>query len=388
MPPPGEQQGLFDAQEEPPRPEPVKIAVAVPLPVALLALGNVRGLGFKSLKKLVNDLGDELPLFLEAPHATILERLEECKIPGAKKLADEIASNTAKLVQAGESDYRQLASRGVTVVPPSGLPDRLRTGISSPPLWLFVEGDASLLETRPAVAVVGTRTPTKEGLRAVSIVSQILAPYPILLVSGLAEGIDEEAHRVSLAEGVKNLAFLGHGINQMFPAKTKEVRRRIVEDGGAVVSEYLPNEHPSKSYFVERNRLQAGLADLVIPVEAKPTGGTAHTIRFARQYTRRVVGIRWNGANGIIAELERAGDTVIDIKTQLGCRQLDGLIRGLVESVGMQAYPLSRAEGRLLSEIRSRETRPEDITRLIDNLQGILKERPDHGSSEGGNLRR
>ena len=99
-------------------------------------------------------------------------------------------------------------------------------------------------------------------------------------------------HRTSVSEGVRNLAFLGHGINIVFPQETAQTRDRILKAGGAVATEYLPNEHYQKRYFVERNRLQAGLADFVIPVEAHPTGGTAHTVRFARQLGKPVIGIR------------------------------------------------------------------------------------------------
>ncbi len=392
MPPPT-QPTLFDRPDDSPPPDQeaakeIKPGGMVSFALALLALGNVKGIGFKGLKKLVGVLKDQLPELLECPRDNVLELLERCKINGAAKLADEIASKTEGLIQQGESAFKELACRGIMVIPPSALPTRFQEIKPDPPYWLFVEGRAELLNTRPTVAVVGTRKPTADGLRAASIVAQVLAPYPIVLVSGLAEGIDEEAHNTSLNEGVKNVAFLGHGVNFAFPEKTVELRQRIVRDGGAAVSEYLPHEHPAKHYFVQRNRLQAALADIVIPVEARPEGGTAHTIRFAKQYQRRVIGIRWPGANGIVAEFEREGDTVIDIRTQAGCRQLDGIFRRLVEESGKQAYSLSKIEQRLFSEIRSRDTRQEDIARLIGNLQNLLKEPPSNGSPEGRDLRR
>jgi DNA protecting protein DprA len=380
---------LFDSLDEPSSEQEPRQEGEMPFAVALLALGSIRGLGFKSIKKLVAALGDNLPHLLGFQRDDVLEQLAACRIAGAKKFADVIAAECQALTEQGQLCWQQLTDRGVTVVPPSRLPARLREGVPDRPQWLFVQGNAGLLESPPAAAVVGTRTPTQEGLRATSIISQILAPYPIVLVSGLAEGIDEQAHNTSLDEGIKNLAFLGHGINHVFPYQTGNLRERMVRAGGAVVSEYLPDEKPSKPYFVARNRLQAALADVVIPVEAKKSGGTAHTVRFAKQYGRPVVGIRWPRVNGVVAELERQGATVIDILTQAGCKQLDGLFRRLTEDAGKQGYALAKAEQRLLSEIRSRDTRDTDILRLINYLKDFLnKEPPTDGTPQGGHLRR
>jgi DNA protecting protein DprA len=358
-----------------------ELAGPIPFPVALLALGSVPGLGQKSLKLLVGEFREDLGRLLTMPHDGVNRTLSDLRVTAVKRLSAAICSDTAKLVEGAERTLQQLSDRKVQIVSPSRIPQRLRELQPDPPRWLIVQGDVGWLDYRPAVAVVGTRKPTKEGLRATSIISQLLAPYPILLISGLAEGIDEEAHRTSLGEGVRNLAFLGHGINLVFPQQTAELRHMIIRSGGAAVSEYLPGEHFQKRYFVERNRLQAGLADLVIPVEATPTGGTAHTIHFARQYCRPVVGIRWPGASGVVGELEKRGDRIIDIMTPAGCRQLDGIFRELAEKENRETYPLQRIEQRLLGEIRSRSVRREDIQRLMDTLGNLVKEPPSNGTT-------
>lgn len=387
MPPPSERT-LFDALEPDAskHPEAARPAAkeGMPFSVALLALGSIRGLGTKSLKKIAQTVNGDLGQFLTNPPERLSEVLEGCKVSGAKKIAETIAGNASALIEAGEAACRDMESKGVRIIPPAELPDRLREGLPDPPLWLFVQGNADLLKHRPAVAVVGTRTPSSQGLRAAGFVSQILAPYPVLLVSGLAEGIDDEAHRTSLNEGIRNLAFLGHGINIVFPQETASTRERILKAGGAVATEYMPNEHYQKRYFVERNRLQAGLADLVIPVEAKPAGGTAHTVRFARQLGRAVAGIRWEGSNGIIEELAKEGRPIIDILTPAGWKQLDGIIRDLVEQAGQDSYPLLRLEQRLLKEIRARAIRKEDVQRLVARLNAAFSGADDETRNKSG----
>lgn len=386
MPTPNERT-LFDAEKAQAPQAELGVEAGIPFDVSLLALGSLRGLGSGGLKKLVAVLGDNLGKLLATPADHLAALLEQHKVAGATKLAGAIAGHVEELIGRGEQTRRELEGRGVRVIPPSSLPDQLKSLPSDPPQWLFVQGNEALLRHRPAVAVVGTRQPTREGLRAAMFVCQVLAPYPVVVVSGLAEGIDDEAHRSTLNEGMKNLAFLGHGINVVFPQGTAETRTRLLRSGGAVASEYLPDETYQKRYFVQRNRLQAGLADIVIPVEANPTGGTAHTIRFARQFGRQVIGIRWPGANGILAELQKEGYPVIDILTPSGWKQLDRIIQGLVEQAGHDSYPLAKIEQRVLKEINARDVRREDVLRLIRSLEAAISGTTHDAQPQGRDLR-
>jgi DNA processing protein len=347
--------------------------------LALLALGSVKGLGMKALRALVAVHGEGLGHALHSTPEEVAAVFDAAKVAGAAKLAAAVAKDPAGLLKRGEARLRDLGERGVRILPPSAVPTRLREIPDRPPLWLFVQGNPGLLERRPGVAVVGTRTPTEQGVRAASVVAKILAAHPVVLISGLAQGIDEEAHRTSLAHGLPNVAFLGHGIDLVFPEQTADVRQAILDAGGAVVTEYLPWERYQKRFFIERNRLQAGLADLVVPVEANPSGGTAHTVRFTREFGRPLVGVRWRGANGMIAELEKAGVPLVDIFTQTGCRQFDGMVRRLVESHGREASPLRLLEQQALKEIRSRDVRPGDLRKLIGTLEAAAKELGDGG---------
>jgi DNA protecting protein DprA len=344
-----------------------------PFDVTLLALSSIEGLGRKSLVALVEVFGDNLGRVWEESRAKVQATLTDARIPAAEEISRRLATDTSELIASGRGRVRDLATKRIYVIGPSELPPALQA-IPDPPSWLFVQGNVQLLYEGPFVAVVGTRKPTDQGREATTILAkQMAAYYSVVLVSGLAEGIDEQAHIASLNSGLANVAFLGHGIDApLIPARNQKLRARIVEDGGAVVSEYLPDERFQKSYFVQRNRLQAGLADLVIPVEANPKGGTAHTVRFARRYGRRMLGIWWDGANGILEELRRDGYPFVDITDPSGQKRLDETFRALAEAEGSETYALSVAERKLAAEIEARNVRREDVKRLMGFLMRAL----------------
>jgi DNA protecting protein DprA len=338
----------------------------------LLALSSIAGLGRKGLIALVDEFKGNLSNVWKAPSPRVHQALIAAKTPSADKILTAIQADSEILLEkAGEQLY-ELQQKGVTIIPLKKLPASLRK-IPDYPRWLFVEGDPSVLYHKAVVAVVGTRNPTERGKTAAIYVTRLLSPYPITLVSGLAEGIDESAHRESLGDGVKNVAFLGHGIDFTFPMATADLRKQIVDKGGAVVTEYLPTEHYQKAFFVERNRLQAALASIVIPVEANLQGGTAHTIRWARKYKREVIGINWKGANGILDDLRAGGSTIIDIFSQKGSKQLDQIFRKLARSHKLKTYALAALERKVVREISYRTASELDIRHLVKAIRKAAK---------------
>lgn len=355
--------------EEDKSPKPAALA----FDFSLLALSSINGLGRKGLAALVDTFRGDLGKVWRSKSNRIHEALVAAKTPSADRITSEIAHDQKRLFEQAGAQLYELSSQGIQIIAFKDLPERLRR-IPDPPRWLFVQGNAAALYARPAVAVVGTRKPSDMGRRAASYVTRLLSPYPITVVSGLAEGIDEEAHRSALGEGLTNVAFLGHGVNFTFPAATADVRRRIVATGGAVATEYLPNDHYQKAFFVERNRLQAALADVVIPVEANPKGGTAHTVKFAQRYERIVIGIKWKGANGMLEELARAGHDIIDVQSTADSKRLDGVFRKLTRSYRHKPYSLASLEQRVVKEIKSRNVTVEDFRRFVKAVRRSLKE--------------
>lgn len=151
-----------------------------------------------------------------------------------------------------------------------------------PPILLWVRGDPDILEN-PTVAVVGTREPTEEGRTRARRVAQHLVDEGFTIVSGLALGCDAEAQAGALARGGLTIGVLAHGLEEIRPKANQELGLRILEKGGALVSEYAPTTKPRPSHFVARNRIQVGLSWGVIVVETGISGGSMHTVRFCRE---------------------------------------------------------------------------------------------------------
>lgn len=189
------------------------------------------------------------------------------------------------------------------------LPARLAL-INDAPDGLFVRGDHEPLRA-PCVAIVGARTCTSYGARIAYTWAYELAAAGITIVSGLARGIDAEAHRGALDADGRTVAVLGCGIDRVYPAAHGHLHWRILECGGAVVSEYEPGTEPAPWRFPARNRIIAGLANAVVVVEAREHSGALITAGFAREHGVRVFAVPGRvsdptsaGTNGLIASGE------------------------------------------------------------------------------------
>ena len=161
--------------------------------------------------------------------------------------------------------------------------------IFAPPGAFFSEGE--ILETdRLAVAIVGMRRPTDYGRRVARQLSSNLARKGITVVSGMAYGVDAEAHRATLEAGGRTIAVLGCGLTQNYPAEHKELRREIAANG-AVISEFHLRAHPRKENFPRRNRLISGLSLATVVVEAAQRSGALLTARLALEQGREVMAV-------------------------------------------------------------------------------------------------
>jgi len=167
-------------------------------------------------------------------------------------------------------------------------PERLRQ-ISYPPPVLLVEGDVSALHG-PAVAIVGTRRCTSYGESIARQLAHGLASLGVTVVSGLARGIDGQAHASALLAG-KTVAVLGHGLGHTAPSSHKRLREKILESSGAVVSTWLDTTEPRPHTFPERNAWISGLSDVVVVVEAPSRSGALLTAGAAVEQGREVVAV-------------------------------------------------------------------------------------------------
>ena len=167
---------------------------------------------------------------------------------------------------------------------------RLLLEIPSPPPILHYKGQVNLAENlgvKKAIAIVGTRYPTEYGKRWTRKISSTLAQHDFTIVSGMAAGIDTEAHRSCLAVGGRTIAVLGTGVDIIYPANNRQLYQQIQQQG-LILSEYSRGTPPNRANFPPRNRIIAGLCRAVIIMEAPIKSGALITSRFANEFGRDV----------------------------------------------------------------------------------------------------
>lgn len=187
--------------------------------------------------------------------------------------------------------------------------------ISQPPKTLYAIGNPVV--TSPAVAIVGTRKPTPYGKAVTLELAEKLARRGVIIISGLALGVDGIAHQGALNVGGRTVAVLASGVDLITPTSHRQLAERILEKDGAILSEYAPGTPPLAHQFLQRNRLVSGLADAVIVTEASARSGTMNTVMHALQQGRDVYAVPGNitsqtsaGCNRLI---EQGAAPIIDI---------------------------------------------------------------------------
>ena len=284
-----------------------------------IALTFTPGLGNTSIRRLVDLYPDE-DIFS-------LPKSELKKAFGShKSVLDNILNKTA--FQRAEEELRfceQSHIRPLFFTDPD-YPERLNHDETDDcPALLYVLGSANLNPER-SVAVVGTRRATAYGRDNTDRLIRELKLYNTLIISGLAYGVDTTAHSAALDYGLPTIAVLGHGLDQIYPAQNRPLAKRILEAGGALVTEYPSGTAINPRFFPARNRIIAALADATVVVEASEKGGALITAAIAASYHREVFAVPGRltdsysrGTNNLIATnralLVRNAD---DIAFQLG----------------------------------------------------------------------
>jgi DNA processing protein len=154
------------------------------------------------------------------------------------------------------------------------------------PLILFASGSIQW-NTQRWISVVGTRSPSPQALKLVEKLIRELAPYKPTIVSGLAYGIDIAAHKAALKYDLQTIGCMAHGLHRTYPLAHSQIRKMMEQKGG-VISEFLPKEAPLPYKFVQRNRIIAGLTKATIVVESPLKGGSLITADLANSYNREV----------------------------------------------------------------------------------------------------
>lgn len=162
--------------------------------------------------------------------------------------------------------------------------------IYEPPHTLFIAGELPP-ERRPTVAIIGSRKPTPYGIEVTHKLAYELAKQGIVIISGLAYGIDAVAHKAALEAGGTTIAVLAGGLHRIYPASNAGLAQEILQKGGAIISEQEAGIDARKHHFLTRNRLVSGLADAVIVTEATDRSGTFSTVSHAISQNKEVFAV-------------------------------------------------------------------------------------------------
>ncbi len=260
--------------------------------------------------------------------------------------------------------------------------------IADPPKALYLEGVLPDSNELTYLTVVGSRRATTYGRDVMEKLISGLSGYPLAIVSGLAIGTDTQAHRQALAAGLPTIAVPGSGLDRsvLHPPSNRALADEIVENGGALLSEFAPTAPAGIHTFPKRNRIMAGLAKAILVIEAGEKSGTLITSRLALDYNREVLAVPGSiisaqsyGTNSLIRQGATAITSSNEILEALGFAN---------EETGDRQLPLMTLDEQAIAELLSVEAIPRDeiirqlgksasevsVTLAAMEIKGLIKE--------------
>jgi len=317
----------------------------------------VKGIGAVRLRNLIQHFGDVETAWHASP--------QEMRAAGlGPKLIE-----TVQQVRAGvslELVWERVHSLGIQVLTweDEAYPRRLKE-IDQPPPVLYLRGNL-LPEDEWAVAIVGTRGITAYGRQVTAEITSVLARRGVTVISGLARGIDAEAHKAALNAGGRTLAVLGSGVDQIYPPEHRQLADQIIASG-ALMSDYAPGTPPDGVNFPPRNRIISGLSMAVIVIEAGERSGALITAEFAADQGREVFAVPGNinapksvGCNRLIHQGARPLLTPEDVLESLDLASFQQ------QRVARAVLPKDEVEARLLSVLTREPMHVDDIRARVD----------------------
>lgn len=249
-----------------------------------VALSLIPGIGSITARKLIHTVGSPRQVFQE-------KRSMLLRIPGVGELmAEKISING--LLQKAEEEILYISKNNIKPLyfKDREYPDRLNQ-CPDGPIMIYSKGDIDF-NSGKFLSIVGTRTPTSYGIEMTRKIVSSLAEkgHRLVIVSGLAYGIDVCAHKAALKYGFQTIAVLGHGLKYLYPSAHYSVARKIQRQG-ALLTDFPGYEKPERNNFIKRNRIIAGLSDATIIVESGIKGGALITADIANSYDRDVFAI-------------------------------------------------------------------------------------------------
>ncbi|WP_421943066.1 DNA-processing protein DprA [Pedobacter sp.] len=244
-----------------------------------IALTFIKSIGPVNAKNLLAYCGSAEAVF----SAT---RKQLLQIPGIGEKTVEAILKTDALERAKEElDFIEKHGIEVLFFSDENYPKRLKNCFDAP-ILLYFKGSVDLNHKR-IISIVGTRNATEYGRMLCKQLCEVLAAYDVLIVSGLAYGIDVTTHKECLLNNIATVGVLGHGLDRLYPQIHKPVAQKMVLNGG-LISEFPTKTNPDRQNFPQRNRIIAGIADATIVIEASIKGGALITAEIANSYNKDV----------------------------------------------------------------------------------------------------
>lgn len=318
-----------------------------------IALSLIKGVGPKLARNLIAYLGSESALF-EEKMPTL------AKVPGIGASLEQLLRNIDRptLLKRAAKEQQFIEKHNITPLffSDPNYPARL-SYCEDAPLMIYIHGQ--LCHDAPKlIGIVGTRTPTDEGIDLCEkLIADLAQRHPgTVIVSGLAYGVDIHAHKAAIKNNLPTIGVMAHGLDRIYPSLHRDTAKEMLENG-ALLTEFMSGTIPDKHNFVQRNRIIAGLGDATIVVQSARKGGALITAELARDYNRDV-----------LAFPGRPGDTF-----SAGCNHLiKSNIAALIESVEDLEYALGwetgnkqpeTVQGNLFATIET-----EDQQKIMENL--------------------
>ncbi len=247
-----------------------------------LALTFVDGVGPQSARKLIQHFGSAQEVFRQKAR-------DLSQVPGINTTRVAAIAGYSDFAKA-EHEISYCEKHHIEVISflTKTYPNRLKH-CEDAPVILFKKGAASLSPER-IVSIVGTRRITDHGKIITKQLVESMVPYGVTIVSGLAYGVDIEAHKAALDMGLPTIAVLGHGLNKVYPSAHARYAVQMLENGG-LLSEFTTDTKPDRENFPMRNRIVAGMTDATIVIESGEKGGSMITADLANGYSRDVFAV-------------------------------------------------------------------------------------------------
>jgi DNA processing protein len=298
---------------------------------------------------------------------------------GYQDISDEDWAQAAGMPTAKAADWRRQALRfdveqegrwmealGVTLIVRGDVAyPTMLAGILDAPLALYVRGRFGDTAT---VAIVGSRVPSPYGRRMARSLASGVSSRGVAIVSGLARGVDSEAHAAALDAGGVTWAVLGSGLSQLYPPENRDLMERIIREGGCVVSEYPLMTKPRPELFPRRNRIVAGLSCATVVVEGRRTSGALVTAKQAAQYGRDVLAVP-GPADSALSEapnylLKEGAHVVTDAQDILRLLP-EGLVHPARRPIQRSLpYAIGSVEAKIMSALGSENASLEELVQI------------------------